>query len=104
MTEPIINPETGYEYGLPEPRPRDELWREILASDQKYSPTPLSDVYFKLQWIIEQLRPFMEREMAAHHREMRRAERKMRQAERQIKQEIKTVDITKRPRHKRKYF
>lgn len=63
MTTPDINPETGHENGLPNPRPRDEIYREMLASHQMDPNTRLSDIYYRLQFILKDLEPLVEKEL-----------------------------------------
>lgn len=75
MTEPKINPLTGHEDGLPHPRPRPEILRELLASHQVDPSTHLFDVYYLLQRALLDLQPMVDRELEQHKRTQKRAER-----------------------------
>ncbi len=63
MTEPKIDPKTGHEPGLPDPRPRPEIWKEMLASYQVNPNIDIYDVFYRLQSIVSDLRYIVEREM-----------------------------------------
>ncbi|MDE6250831.1 MAG: hypothetical protein K2M34_04345 [Alphaproteobacteria bacterium] len=65
MTTPKINPKTGHEDGLPTPRPRHEIYREMLASHQVDPNTHLFDIYHRLQMILADLQPFVDNELSA---------------------------------------
>lgn len=64
LTTPEIDPETGHEKGLPDPRARHEIWREMLASTQADPSTHLYDIYYRLQFIMQDLSVLVEKEIA----------------------------------------
>jgi len=64
LTTPEIDPETGHEKDLPNPRPRDEIFREMLASTQADPSTHLYDIYYRLQFIMRDLSVLVEKEIA----------------------------------------
>lgn len=64
LTTPDIDPKTGHEKGLPDPRPRPDIWREMLASHQVDPNMHLSDIYYKLQFLLKDLLPFVEKELS----------------------------------------
>lgn len=64
LTAPDIDPETGHEKSLPDPRPRPDIWRELLASHQVDPNTHLYDIYYKLQFLLKDLLPFVEKELS----------------------------------------
>lgn len=66
LTTPETNPKTGHEDGLPDPRPRDEIYREMLASHQVDPNTHLFDIYYRLQMILADLRPFVDKELKSN--------------------------------------
>lgn len=75
MTEPKINPLTGHEDGLPDPRPRPEIWKEMLVSHQVDPSVHLSDIYYRLQWIMSHLEPLVAADEARLRRKYKRDER-----------------------------
>ena len=68
LTTPEINPKTRHEDGLPDPRPRDEIYREMLASHQVDPNTHLFDIYYRLQMILADLQPFVDNELSARNK------------------------------------
>jgi len=64
LTTPEIDPKTGHEKGLPDPRPRYEIWQEMLASSQADPSTHMYDIYYRLQNIVRDLSVLAEKEIA----------------------------------------
>ena len=64
MTTPKIDPATGHELGLPDPRPRPEILDELLASYQVNPKIDIYDIFYRLQTVVLDLREIVEREMA----------------------------------------
>lgn len=65
LTTPERNPKTGHEDGLPDPRPRHEIYLEMLASRQVDPNIHLFDIYYRLQMILAELKPFVDDELSA---------------------------------------
>lgn len=80
MTEPKINPLTGHEDGLPDPRPRHEIWQELLATHQMNPDTRLSDIYYALSLILKDLEPFVDAEIEELVRQRRLEEQRFKKA------------------------
>lgn len=68
LITPKINQKTGHEDGLPDPRPRTEIYREMLASHQVDPNTHLFDIYHRLQLILADLQPFVDKELKSKKR------------------------------------
>ncbi len=76
MTALKINPLTGHEDGLPDPRPRPEIWKEMLASHQIDPSTHMWDIYHRLEWILIDLKPFVDKELETLNKTAARLRRK----------------------------
>lgn len=83
LVDPKINPETGHEDGLPDPRPRNEIMRELLASYQVDHQVHLYDIYYRLNMVLMNLKVHVDAELERISQEERCARR--RQKRRNVK-------------------
>lgn len=63
MTMPHIDPKTGHEPGLPNPRPRNDIYAELLASHQTDPNIHLFDLFYRLQTIVQDMDVLVTREL-----------------------------------------
>lgn len=72
----VIDPKTGHEAGLPDPRPRPEIWKEMLASYQVDPQISIYDVFYRLQFVARDLEAIV---MAELEKSESKSKRKRRQ-------------------------
>ncbi len=63
MTSPKIDPKTGHEPNLPDPRSRPDIYKELLASYQVDPNVHLFDLFYRLKKVVMDMEAMVQREI-----------------------------------------
>lgn len=72
MTMPIIDPRTGHEPQLPNPRPRNDIYAELLASHQTDPNVHLFDLFYRLRTVVIDMEAMVMREAQQLNKKQKR--------------------------------